>query len=244
MTTPPVPTGIDAARVTAWFGAEVPAARPPLRFELIAGGHSNLTFVVTDSADRRWVLRRPPLGHLLATAHDMAREHRIMSSLGGSDVPVPRTVGLCEDTEVNGAPFYVMDHVDGIVVARRRSGAGPDAVAAGAGGAGAGRDARPDPPRRRRRGRPRRPRSSRHLHRPPAQALEAAVRAVAHPRPAGDRPDPRPARPSGSPSNGVSASSTATTASTTSSSTTPARSSRCSTGSCARSATSSSTSVG
>ena len=116
MTTPPVPTGIDAARVTAWFGAEVPTARPPLRFELIAGGHSNLTFVVTDSADRRWVLRRPPLGHLLATAHDMAREHRIMSSLGGSDVPVPRTVGLCEDAEVNGAPFYVMDHVDGIVV--------------------------------------------------------------------------------------------------------------------------------
>nr|WP_283250914.1 phosphotransferase family protein [Rhabdothermincola salaria] len=86
-----------------------------MRFDLIAGGHSNLTYRVTDTAGRRWVLRRPPLGLVLATAHDMGREHRIISALAGH-VPVPPVVGLCADDEVNGAPFYVMDFVDGTVV--------------------------------------------------------------------------------------------------------------------------------
>ena len=62
------------------------------------------------------MLRRPPMGHVLATAHDMAREHRIISALADSGVPVPAIVGLCEDDEVNGAPFYVMDFVPGLVV--------------------------------------------------------------------------------------------------------------------------------
>ena len=62
------------------------------------------------------MLRRPPMGHVLATAHDMAREHRIISALADSGVPVPSIVGLCEDEEVNGAPFYVMDFVPGLVV--------------------------------------------------------------------------------------------------------------------------------
>ena len=107
--------GIDAERVTAWLRERVEPA-PPLRFELITGGHSNLTFTVTDDDGRRWVLRRPPLKQVLATAHDMAREHRIQAALADTDVPVPPMVGLCEDEAVNGAPFYVMDHVDGTVV--------------------------------------------------------------------------------------------------------------------------------
>jgi aminoglycoside phosphotransferase (APT) family kinase protein len=60
------------------------------------------------------VVRRPPLGHVLATAHDMAREYRVLSALATTPVPVPRTELLCEDTEVLGAPFYVMDFVEGL----------------------------------------------------------------------------------------------------------------------------------
>lgn len=108
--------GIDHDAVTSWFSQEVPAAVPPLAFELIAGGHSNLTYSVTDAGGTRWVLRRPPLGQVLATAHDMAREHTIISALGPTEVPVPPTVGLCSDSDVNGAPFYVMDFVDGRVI--------------------------------------------------------------------------------------------------------------------------------
>jgi len=108
--------GIDHDAVTGWFRHEVTAAEPPLEFSLIAGGHSNLTYSVTDANGRRWVLRRPPLGQVLATAHDMGREHTIISALGPTDVPVPPTAGLCTDVEVNGAPFYVMEFIDGTVV--------------------------------------------------------------------------------------------------------------------------------
>ncbi|MGY6500334.1 MAG: phosphotransferase family protein [Acidimicrobiales bacterium] len=102
--------------MTAWFEANVADVAPPLQFDLIAGGHSNLTFRVTDTAGRRFVLRRPPTGQVLATAHDMGREHRIISALAPTDVPVPTTLGLCTDPDVNGAPFYVMDFVDGLIV--------------------------------------------------------------------------------------------------------------------------------
>ncbi len=112
----PVVEGVDVDRVTDWFIAHAGEVTPPLRFDLIAGGRSNLTFRVTDAADRAWVLRRPPLGHVLATAHDMGREHRIISALGPTDVPVPPTIGLCRDDSVNGASFYVMGFVDGHVV--------------------------------------------------------------------------------------------------------------------------------
>ncbi|NBU37839.1 MAG: phosphotransferase family protein, partial [Actinobacteria bacterium] len=99
--------GIDEARVGAWLDANVEGATGPYGYELIAGGRSNLTFRVTDANGMRMVLRRPPLGHVLATAHDMAREHRIISAVGSTGVPVPRCLGLCTDEEVNGAPFYV-----------------------------------------------------------------------------------------------------------------------------------------
>lgn len=114
------PAGIDAARVTAWFEAHVPDVAPPLSFEVIAGGHSNLTYRVDDRAGQRWVLRRPPLGHVLATAHDMSREHNVISALAPTDVPVPPVVGLCDDLAVNDAPFYVMEFVDGAVLRNRR----------------------------------------------------------------------------------------------------------------------------
>lgn len=108
--------GIEHSRVTDWLVARAPHAVPPLRFELITGGHSNLTYRVTDANGVRWVLRRPPLAHLLAGAHDMVREHRLMSALATSDVPVPKIVGLCTDHDVNGADFYVTDFVEGHVL--------------------------------------------------------------------------------------------------------------------------------
>jgi len=109
--------GIAAAEVSKWFETHLNGVRPPLRFALIPGGHSNLTYRVTDAAQRCWVLRRPPLGAVLATAHDMAREFRIISALGPTSVPVPRALGLCQDDAVNDAPFYVMDFIEGPVLA-------------------------------------------------------------------------------------------------------------------------------
>jgi aminoglycoside phosphotransferase (APT) family kinase protein len=111
--------GIDVERVTAWCTTHVPDAVPPLSFELVAGGRSNLTYRVLDSAGRSFVLRRPPVSHVLPTAHDMAREYRVMTALGPTDVPVPATFGLCTDEDVNGAPFYVMEYVDGHILRDR-----------------------------------------------------------------------------------------------------------------------------
>ena len=110
-----VPEGIQAQRVTAWLAEQIGDLKPPLRFSLIAGGHSNLTYRCEDSAGAAYVLRRPPLGHVLESAHDMGREHRIVSALTGSAVPVADTFGLCKDVEVNDAPFYVMNFVTGTV---------------------------------------------------------------------------------------------------------------------------------
>jgi aminoglycoside phosphotransferase (APT) family kinase protein len=108
--------GLASDRVTHWLTENVDGAVAPFEFELIVGGRSNLTFRVTGSDGRQFVLRRPPTGHVLATAHDMAREHRIISAVGRTDVPVPRTLGLCTDEAVNDAPFYVMEYVGGEVL--------------------------------------------------------------------------------------------------------------------------------
>ena len=107
--------GIDVPRVTAWL-AQHTEITVPLQFKLIAGGRSNMTFAVNDAAGRRFVLRRPPMGPLLPSAHDMAREHRLMASLAGTAVPVPEMVGLCQDPAVNDRDFYVMRFLDGLVV--------------------------------------------------------------------------------------------------------------------------------
>jgi aminoglycoside phosphotransferase (APT) family kinase protein len=106
--------GIDAERVTAWMAARTEVS-PPLDFAVIAGGRSNLTYTVQDADGRRWVLRRPPLHSVLASAHDVGREYRIMAALQDTTVPVPPLVGNEPGDDVTGAPFYVMEFVDGIV---------------------------------------------------------------------------------------------------------------------------------
>jgi aminoglycoside phosphotransferase (APT) family kinase protein len=111
--------GIRREGVEAWFREHAPQVEPPLTFERISGGRSNLTYAVSDAAGRRWALRRPPLGKRLASAHDMGREFRIISALQRSPVPVAPVVGLCEDDSVNGAPFYVMEFVDGPILRSR-----------------------------------------------------------------------------------------------------------------------------
>src|SRR5579863_8531260 len=108
--------GIDTERVTAWFSSHVEGSEPPLSFALIAGGRSNLTYRVADAGGHRYALRRPPLSHVLPTAHDMAREYRVITALGPTAVPVPVTFGLCEDADVNGQAFYVMEFVDGHII--------------------------------------------------------------------------------------------------------------------------------
>jgi len=109
------PPGIDAERVAKFFAAHVEGGDAPLRFSFLSGGRSNLTYRV-EGGGRTWVLRRPPLGHVLPTAHDMAREHRVLSALRDTGLPVPRTRALCSDEAVNGAPFYVMDFAPGVVI--------------------------------------------------------------------------------------------------------------------------------
>ncbi len=108
--------GIDCVAVEAWFARHVSESRAPLQFALIAGGHSNLTYRVEDADGNRYALRRPPLGELPRGAHDVAREHRILDALRNTTVPVPPVVGLCTDTSVIGATFYVMHWVDGVIV--------------------------------------------------------------------------------------------------------------------------------
>jgi len=114
------PAGVDVDAVTTWLRESLESAggslHGPLHFRQIPGGRSNLTFEVRDQSGQSWALRRPPTGNVLATAHDMVREHRIMSALADTDVPVPTMTGLCTDHQVIGADFYVMDWVDGHVV--------------------------------------------------------------------------------------------------------------------------------
>jgi aminoglycoside phosphotransferase (APT) family kinase protein len=105
--------GVHVGNVTRWLDAHV-HGKGPYRFAPILGGSSNLTYEVTDTAGGRWVLRRPPVNSVIPSAHDMAREHRVMDALGPTAVPVPAVYGLCEDHTVTGATFYVMEHVDGI----------------------------------------------------------------------------------------------------------------------------------
>ena len=107
--------GLDLDRLTRHLSVAAPGlVGGPLTAELIPGGKSNLSYVVSDGVSR-WVLRRPPLGHVLATAHDMTREHRVLTALAPTAVPVPRTVLRCEEPDVLGAPFFLMEYVAGTV---------------------------------------------------------------------------------------------------------------------------------
>ncbi len=114
---PPVPGVEDPGRLAAWINRnEAAAGAGQLRgVTLIAGGRSNLTYRL-DLSGGTLVLRRPPLGHVLPTAHDMAREYRVLAALDATAVPVPHPVALCSDTEIIGAPFYLMEFAPGVVL--------------------------------------------------------------------------------------------------------------------------------
>lgn len=115
------PPGIDVGRATSWLADHAPALEPPLTFTRIGEGQSNMTVLVADTGGRRLVLRRPPLGEILPSAHDMTREYRVLTALAGAGVPVPRTLALCEDAAVVGARFYVMAFVDGVIMTTVRA---------------------------------------------------------------------------------------------------------------------------
>ena len=107
---------IDSAGIERWFGALGIGVAGRLRFDRIGLGQSNLTYLVSDESEGRWVLRRPPLGHLLASAHDVVREARIMAALADTDVPAPRILGVAQDDAVSDVPLVLMEFIDGQVV--------------------------------------------------------------------------------------------------------------------------------
>ncbi|MFF2509417.1 phosphotransferase family protein [Streptomyces sp. NPDC058067] len=107
------PPGLDLDQLRRHLDRERPGlVAGPLSGRIVEGGRSNLTYIVDDGSST-WVVRRPPLGHVLATAHDMKREHRVISALHPTSVPVPEALLLCEDDSVVGAPFYIMEFVAG-----------------------------------------------------------------------------------------------------------------------------------
>jgi aminoglycoside phosphotransferase (APT) family kinase protein len=114
--TAPDPTALPCDIVAGWLAARGVAIEPPLSASLITGGRSNLTYRLADAAGTQWVLRRPPLSGVIASAHDVLREHRIMAALAGTPVRVPVMTAACDDVDVIGVPFFVMDYVDGVVL--------------------------------------------------------------------------------------------------------------------------------
>jgi aminoglycoside phosphotransferase (APT) family kinase protein len=113
--------GIDVPAVTKWFEGHLPGTKPPLDFHLITGGHSNLTYKVSDRSANVYILRRPPIKQLSKYAHDVRREFRVMLALAKSRVPVPPVAGFCPDPAVTGAHFYVMKFVPGTPIHDRKA---------------------------------------------------------------------------------------------------------------------------
>jgi len=112
------PRGIDGPLLGPWLAERLPELIPPFRFTRVGEGQSNLTFRLDDAAGNAAVLRRPPLGEILASAHDMEREHRILAGLASAGARVPKPLAVCDNAAVIGAPFYVMEHVDGLIVTK------------------------------------------------------------------------------------------------------------------------------
>ncbi len=112
---PPVPSLVDEQALERYLAQNLPGETAQLVVERLSAGHSNLTFTVR-RGQQEWVLRRPPYGPLLPTAHDVIREYRFISALKDSEVPVPQPVLMCEDTSVIGAPFYLMEKLSGVVI--------------------------------------------------------------------------------------------------------------------------------
>lgn len=109
-------SSLDFTAVSEWIAGLGIGAVSPLTFERVGNGQSNLTYAVQDAGGSRWVLRRPPLGHLLASAHDVLREYRILTTLQNTGVPVPRMIAATDDVTVSDVPVVLMSHVDGVVV--------------------------------------------------------------------------------------------------------------------------------
>lgn len=108
--------GVDEPAVAEWIGSLGIGAVSPLNFERVGNGQSNLTYSVSDAGGSRWIMRRPPLGHLLASAHDVVREHRIMSALQNTPVPVPKMLAVSDDPRITEVPLVLMSFVDGVVL--------------------------------------------------------------------------------------------------------------------------------
>jgi aminoglycoside phosphotransferase (APT) family kinase protein len=115
MTSGVVP-GLDVEAVEAWMHGLELGAEPPLRLVRIGDGKSNLTYVASDAGGRRWILRRPPLGEHLDSAHDVAREFGILRGLSRTQVPAPRVYALCTDADICDEPLVLMEYVDGVVI--------------------------------------------------------------------------------------------------------------------------------
>ena len=110
------PAIADSVAIVNWFGTLGISVREPVDIAPIGQGQSNLTLCMTDANGSRWVLRRPPLGHRLASAHDISREARILSALAPTDVPAPKILGVSEDVDTTGDPWAAMTFVDGVVL--------------------------------------------------------------------------------------------------------------------------------
>jgi aminoglycoside phosphotransferase (APT) family kinase protein len=108
--------GVEHAQLTAWLSRLDSDVTPPVTARRIGVGQSNLTYMLCDAAGHRWVLRRPPMGHLLRSAHDVLREARILSALAPTAVPVPVIYGVAQAGDVGDQPMVVMEFVDGVVI--------------------------------------------------------------------------------------------------------------------------------
>jgi aminoglycoside phosphotransferase (APT) family kinase protein len=108
--------GVEHAQLMAWLGRLDSDLAPPVTARRLGVGQSNLTYLLSDAAGHRWVLRRPPMGHLLSSAHDVLREARILSSLAPTGVPAPQIYGVAQAGEIGDAPLVLMEFVDGVVI--------------------------------------------------------------------------------------------------------------------------------
>jgi aminoglycoside phosphotransferase (APT) family kinase protein len=123
-----LPPLIDEEGLRQYLAQHIPGEDVPLKVDRVLGGHSNETFYITRGASEQWVLRRPPRGPLLPTAHDVLREYRVLKALNTTDVPTPRVLLACDDTSVTGAPFYLMERLYGVVIRTELPSYGSDAA--------------------------------------------------------------------------------------------------------------------
>src|SRR5579864_7386952 len=113
-----LPPLVDEERLREYLARRLPTAHAPdipLRIARVRGGHSNETFYIARGSEE-WVLRRPPRGPLLPTAHDVLREYRVLKALNTTNVPTPRVLLACDDVSIIGAPFYLMQRMYGLVI--------------------------------------------------------------------------------------------------------------------------------